>query len=254
MYKTKMGILITTLAVLAIVTLGSNNSWAQTGTTPVTDTMKTGYAPNANQAGANQVNVTDPFIGTGSQSEIICADFFVFDQNEQLEECCGCPVSQNGLLTMLVDSGHPGDGNPANSFTSQVSDLVSNPFLGTGSPPAALSFANIKIISAELNQDPNTRGFPGAQLMCDATAGRFPEGQYPFGVSSGSQPFKALSLTPSLRAWGTHFQNQTNVTESEYRNAPLSQTDVNNYTNWCAAIQQAGTGLGVCSCGNNNGV
>jgi len=252
MYKTKMGILITTLAVLAIVTLGTNNSWAQTGTTPVSDTLKTGYVPNANQAFANQVNVTDPFGGFGSQSQIICADFFVFDQNEQLEECCGCPISENGLLTMVVDSGHPGDGNPSNGFTSQVSDLVSNPFFQPGSP-VALAFANVKIISAEINEDPNDIGIPGAQLMCDATAGVWPQGQYPFGRDTGRGTFKALSLTPSLRAWGTHFQNQTNVTESEYRNAPLTQNEANNYTNWCAAIQNNATGGGVCACGNDQG-
>ena len=252
MFKTKMGILTTTLAVLAIVSLGAKNSAAQT--TPVTDTMKTNYAPNANQAGANQVNVTDPFEFSGAQKEIICAGFYVFDQNEQLEECCGCPISNDGLLTLLVDSGRPGAGNPASPATALATsgDLVSNPFFApTG--PVALNFANIKIVSFNINPPNPTIGFVDP-LICDATGGNYPQGQYPFPNLIGHGTFTALSLTPSLRAWATHFQNQTNITESEFRDAPISQNDANNYANWCGAIQFSGSGRGVCSCGVDTGI
>jgi len=242
MYKTKMGILITTLAVLAIVTLGARNSSAQT--TPVTDTQKTNYIPNANVAGSNQVNVTDTFERNGStQAEIICAGFFVFDENEALQECCGCPVSEDGLLTVDVDGASSG---------ASVGDLVSNPFIAP-SGPVALAFANIKIVSFSVNPP----SILGGQVpnVCDATGGTYPEGQYPFpqlkGFNNTEVNAAVLTLTPSLRAWATHLQNQTNLTESEFRDAPLSQQDANNYAEWCGDIQQEGSGRGVCSCGND---
>jgi hypothetical protein len=255
MYKTKMGILITTLAVLAVVTLGARNSSAQT--TPISDTQKTNYVPNANLAGANAVNVTDTFEFGGGQNEIICAGFYVFDENEQLQECCGCPISEDGLLTILVDSGVAGAGNPNTSGPNvgpgpvAAGDLVSNPF-NSHTAPGTLNFANIKIISFNINPPNSTIGFIDP-LICDATGGNFPQGQFPFPSLVGHGTFVPLSLTPSLRAWATHLQNQTNLTESEFRDAPLSQNDANNYANWCGAIQFSGSGRGVCSCGNDQG-
>jgi len=241
MFKTKTGILTTTLAVLAIVTLGARNSSAQS--TPITDTQKTNYVPNANQPFTNQVNVTDPFEGLGYQAEVICAGFYVFDESENLQECCGCPISEDGLLTLEVDS--------AGGTTS--GDLVSNPFnVRTG--PTTLPFANIKILTFQLNPPSQLGGQD--PVVCDATGTTYPYGQYPFPIlqtiNRTLRGDATLSLTPSIRAWATHLQNQTNLTESEFRDAPLTQTDANNYAEWCGDIQQAGSGRGVCSCGTNS--
>jgi len=244
MYKTRIGIL--TLAVLAIVTLGTAHA---DGTTPVRDTQKTNYIPNASSVGANQVNVTDTFERTGSsQDNIICAGFYIFDENEQLEECCGCPISEDGLLTITVDSGVAGAGNPAIT-TPAGGDLVSNPFVARTAN--TLGFINIKLVSF-LRTPPSSVNL-GDTDMCDATGGTYPEGQYPFpglqGVNNTHLNLAELTLTPSLRAWATHLQNQTNLTESEFRDVPLTETDADNYAEWCGDIQQIGSGRGVCSCG-----
>jgi len=244
MYKTRMGILITTLAALAVVTLGANNSFAQS--TPITDTLKTNYVPNANLAGMNQINVTDPFERSSAEAEVICAGFYVFDQNEQLEECCGCPISEDGLLTLDVDGG-----SAAQQAT--LGDLVSNPFKIAGGSPTVLPFANIKIVSFQLNP-PNPVIAGADPFICDATGGTYPFGQYPSTLDDFNhtgEGLATLSLTPSLRAWATHLQNQTNLTESEFRDAPLTQTNANNYAEWCGDIQQVGSGRSVCSCGSD---
>jgi len=254
MYKTRIGIL--TLAVLAIATLGVSVSSARAdGTTPVSDTQKSNYIPNANVAGANQVNVTDTFERTGTgQAEIICAGFYVFDENEALQECCGCPISEDGLLTITVDSAVAGAGNPANGVVAS-GDLVSNPFTARNGA-RVLPFANVKIVSFTPNQPSQLAGQD--PLLCDATGGTYPEGQYPFPILSGFNNTHVnaaeLTLTPSLRAWATHLQNQTNLTESEFRDVPLSNTDADNYAEWCGDIQQIGSGRGVCSCGNDAGI
>jgi len=245
--KAGVGIVIAALAGLAIASIGTQSAWAQS----VSDTQKSNYLPNSNIVGADTVNVTDTFERSSSQATVICAGFYIFDAKEQLEESCGCPISEDGLLTIQATSGSNG---PAAANTS-TGDLVSNPFFfkAGGGAFAALPFANVKLVSflpnppSQLNgQDP---------LVCDATGGTYPEGQYPFPILTGFNNTEVnaarLTLTPSLRAWATHLQNQTNLTESEFRDVPLTQTDANNYAEWCGDIQQIGSGRGVCSCGND---
>ena len=236
--KVGVGIIAAALAGLSIGSFGARYAWAQA----VPDTQKTNYLPNSNIVGPDVVNVTDTFEFSASQAEIICAGFYIFDENEQLEECCGCPISEDGLLTVQSASGTSG---PA-SVAAPSGDLVSNPFRSSGPLP----FANVKLVSFNINP-PNTVIGSQDPLICDATGGVYPQGQYPFPQLVGHGTFVPLSLTPSLRAWATHFQNQTKLTESEFRDAPLTQTDANNYAQWCGAIQFSGSGRGVCSCGAN---
>ena len=40
----------------------------------------------------------------------VCADIYVFDDNQEMSECCSCPITANGLLTPSVNRQL--DGNP----------------------------------------------------------------------------------------------------------------------------------------------
>jgi len=240
--KAGVGIVIGALAGLAFASIGAQSARAAL-VGPVADTQKTNYLPNSNFPHVDTVNVTDPFEFSGTQAEQICVGFYVFDENEQLQECCGCPISNDGLLTVESASGISGPG----SISAPGGDLVSNPFASHNGP---LNFANVKLISFNINP-PNPVIGGQDPLFCDATGGIYPEGQYPFPELVGHGTFVPLTLTPSLRAWATHFQNQANLTESEFRDAPLLQTDANSYAQWCGAIQFSGSGRGVCSCGTD---
>jgi hypothetical protein len=44
------------------------------------------------------VRITNPGLTYGD----LCAMIYVFDQDQQLTECCGCSVSHNGLLTLTI--------------------------------------------------------------------------------------------------------------------------------------------------------
>jgi len=44
------------------------------------------------------VRIANPGLTYGN----LCAMIYVFDQDQQLTECCGCSVSHNGLLTLTV--------------------------------------------------------------------------------------------------------------------------------------------------------
>jgi hypothetical protein len=67
----------------------------------------TNYFTNADtNAGSASVHITDP-LGSHSSPYAppeICAQIYVFDVSQGLQECCGCPVSTDGLLTLNINS------------------------------------------------------------------------------------------------------------------------------------------------------
>jgi len=84
-------------------------AWAQTTAPP--DTMKVDYFSNANTAGApdGTMRITDP----GAPAGNVCASLFVFDQDQELTECCSCLITPDGLRTLSVNG-----------------DLTANPLTG----------------------------------------------------------------------------------------------------------------------------
>jgi hypothetical protein len=114
------------------------------GTTPVRSTLQgvsgvalltvqptasVGYftTPKTNQDTA--VRIVNPAV-TGKD---LCAMLYVFDQDQQMTECCGCQVSQDGLRTLSVNK-----------------DLLSNPLTGVRS----LS-GTIMLVPAEYASNPS---------------------------------------------------------------------------------------------------
>jgi len=62
------------------------------------------------------IRVTNP----GTTGQDLCTMIYVFDQDQQLSECCGCLVSQDGLLTLSLKkdlTGNPLTGVPSRSGT-----------------------------------------------------------------------------------------------------------------------------------------
>jgi len=87
----------------------------------------------------------------------VCADIYVFDDNQEMSECCSCPITANGLLTLSVNW-----------------DLTSNPL--TGWPPPYNGV--IKIVSDnQANCDP-TSPVPTPDLRAWATHLQRPDGSY----------------------------------------------------------------------------
>ena len=63
------------------------------------------YFSNANVtvAGNALVNVTAPFERTQRPpAPTTCAMIYVFDTSQAMEECCGCPLTADGLLTFSI--------------------------------------------------------------------------------------------------------------------------------------------------------
>jgi hypothetical protein len=80
------------------------------------------YFANAGSGPDGTLRITN----TGSSGGHLCADIYVYDQYQELSECCSCLVTPNGLRTLSVDT-----------------DLTKDPLTGV-----KLATGSIRIISA----------------------------------------------------------------------------------------------------------
>jgi hypothetical protein len=110
------------LGAVGLIAISASAASAQT-----TDVYKLNYFANGYIKGAPDatVRIDNPGLTYGN----LCAMIYVFDQDQQMSECCGCLETHNGLRTLSVDS-----------------DLIGNPLTGTISNAGV-----IKIVSAALN-------------------------------------------------------------------------------------------------------
>jgi hypothetical protein len=88
------------------------------------DTLKVDYFSNANTSGAPDATVH--IINPGTTYATICADIYVFDDHQEMSECCSCSLSPNSIRTLSVNT-----------------DLTNNPLTGK-----ILSHGAIKIVSS----------------------------------------------------------------------------------------------------------
>jgi len=137
----KLPILAIALVTLSLLTVGLGVASAQ-------DVFKINYFANANTSGAPDatVRIDNPGLTYGN----LCAMIYVFDNDQQLSECCGCVESHNGLRTISVNS-----------------NLTSNPLTGVKSTNGV-----IKVVSAAVNDspcDPTENVTPTANLRVWAT-------------------------------------------------------------------------------------
>ncbi len=90
----KLGLLLFPL--LATTLMLGGNAFAQDNSvffTTYYSYANTAYAPDA----------TIRIVNDGNTDGTLYADIYVLDDSQELQECCGCPVSKDGLLSESVD-------------------------------------------------------------------------------------------------------------------------------------------------------
>jgi hypothetical protein len=80
-----------------------------TATLTVKPVEEIAYFTNGKAAGETTVRITNP----GITGQTLCAMIYVFAQDQQMTECCGCVISKNALRTLSLKK-----------------DLISNPLTG----------------------------------------------------------------------------------------------------------------------------
>ena len=83
-------------------------------------------------------DATVRFINDGDTGGTLFADIYVFDDSQELTECCSCPITPDGLLSESVKNqltATPLTGiRPARGVIKVISDSAGNPFSATPTP------------------------------------------------------------------------------------------------------------------------
>ncbi len=107
---------------------------------------------------------------SGAKEQTVCAMIYVFDDDEEMGECCGCPLSSTRLATFSVEH-----------------NLTSNWGLSGGSENGDHANGSIAIIAADPNTTPLTPGGGNEAANCLGTACCDPTNTpgYPVAVAGG---------------------------------------------------------------------
>jgi hypothetical protein len=113
---------------------------AAVASSPDPSTYNVGYFDVGEPVGDNGVGVGDNFvklINPTAANGTLCAMIYVFDDDEEPGECCGCPLSPNKLLSLSVENQLTSNWEvTSNDFESGVIKIVSALPNGGGSPAA----------------------------------------------------------------------------------------------------------------------
>ena len=217
MHRTR---LLMTLAVLAATLALPGVARAQTFTWHVN------YYDNSHTSGAPDAKVR--IVNSGavfplSPAGDICAMIYVFDPIQELQTCCGCLVTPNGLLTLSVDN-----------------DLNTNVL----SPAGPTASGVIKVVESLPNVPPGTAR-PGSSATCDPGSLAVPTGLDFFLISA-------------LEVSGTHVQDAGSgtfqLTETADHAFSHNFTDLTTAEPFFLAlrcfldVQTNGSGFGRCHC------
>jgi hypothetical protein len=91
----KLGLML--LPILAITLMLGGSAFAQDNSV-----FFTTYYSNANYPGAPDATVR--IVNDGNTDGNLYADIYVLDDSQELQECCGCLVSKDGLLSESVNT------------------------------------------------------------------------------------------------------------------------------------------------------
>jgi trimeric autotransporter adhesin len=114
---------------------GSSGGFTASGTIAVLPVAATDYFSNAHNP---VIDGTLTLVNTGLTGGDLCAMVYVFDSSQEMNECCGCPVSQDaGMKTLSIDNDLTSNtltGVPLTTGVIRVipADLASNPTCNAG--------------------------------------------------------------------------------------------------------------------------
>ena len=204
------------LGAAALIAISASAASAQT-----TDVYKLNYFANNFVGTADNV----PIFGADATIRIdnpgltygnLCAMVYVFDQDQQMTECCGCVETHNGLQTL-----------------SLIHNLTTNPLTGTFSKSGM-----IKIVSAAINNSP-----------CDPTSNVTPTKNLRAWATHIQSEAITITETPTATPPVSVTITNATITETEFTDSPLGATELTNLQAQCSFIGILGSGKGICTCG-----
>ena len=224
-------LLVSSAAANAATLRRSSTTGASSAEGPDPSSMIVGYydigeSPGFNGSGIgdNLLRLINPTAANGS----VCAYIYVFDSEEEMGECCGCPVSPNGLDQISVaDDLTDNWGITSFDQDSGVIDIV------TGLPNAAIFISSLGISVPACN--PGSASTPVGNLVGYITHNQAIV-QESINLTNGSKD--VTGTTTSLTEVSLFDEGAADSAESAY----LVST--------CHFLQANGTHKGQCHCGD----
>ena len=124
------------LAIALVIAMVSGIAVAQEG-----ETFTTNYYANNTTSGAPAATLR--FTEHGSVAETECAMIYVYAADQQLAECCGCPVTANGLVHENVQKDLLGNTLTRVVPNEGVIQIVSSIFTGVCDPTSYIPVPEI---------------------------------------------------------------------------------------------------------------
>jgi hypothetical protein len=210
MLSTIKKVALCTIAAAAFALAFSSGAWAQSS---FDDEFVIGYFSNANNPAAPDGTlrlVNDGGEGDSSPGGDLCAAIYVFDNNEEMQECCSCKITPNGYLALSVNK-----------------NLTNNTITGR-----TLQRGVIKVIS----QQPENQYTAGGDT-CDPTS----TGHTLItlvGIHGWVTHIEKVGVGPAIQVVGV----------DELVNAFLGYQERADLVEDCAVAIELGSGQGTCSC------
>jgi len=179
------------------------------------------------------------------QRGTICAYIWVFDDIEEMQACCGCPVTPDGLRTMSV----------INNLTKNFG--VNRGNLNAGVIDLAFGSPNLFL--------PKPVPLP-AQIGALGSSGWVCDPSFQFGPTVGVTAHENSTPMPNVRAWMTNTEGNspvpaasglvkgTSVSEFQPAGRNLASDEVHSIdlADFCFFLITNGSGSGACSCGSGD--
>jgi len=191
-------------------------------------------------AGGSTVSIINPL----AEPPVECALIYVFRNDEQQEECCGCPVTNSsGLRTIRVATQLTATGFTPNPSSDTLTD---NPFDGQ-----FISRGVIKILASA----PNGGHSAAANNGCDPTLAPVTpllNGLREYGTAVQVSQFSTSPPPPGTG--GISNASFKAVSEHVFLGAPdpIASGEDADLVNFCHAHVSFGSDQGVCSCGKGD--
>jgi hypothetical protein len=145
----------------------------------------------------------------------VCANIYVIGDDQQMQECCSCPVSPDGVLTF-----------------STINDLIANPLINNTS----LSAGSIKIIGSRQDKSACINGFTAGRIgPTDVAAGLIATINHTETIATNQPP-----------SFG--FITSTSVDEFQKVKIDLGEGGI-LIDIQCFFAEFFGSGAGICKCG-----
>jgi hypothetical protein len=131
-----------------ILALGSTTAMGQQIIASPDNIFALSYFSNAHTTGAPDAAlrvVNDGSVSDASPAGDLCASIYVFDSTEELNECCSCKVTPNGILSLSVNKNLTSNTLTGRVPTRGVIKVVSSkPNAGFCDPTAVLPQTGIR--------------------------------------------------------------------------------------------------------------